>query len=127
MKTLSDRRRACSSSSVLTSTNALEPCALIAADTAPPAKASSSASRPGKVREVVREGVEVGVGQLSKLHGHGAGIADAGAGLVLAHRLEQIVLALIRQARHLLAPGEVGFHLDPLRDGAAGRCRGAAG
>ncbi len=56
-----------------------------------------------KVREVVSDSDEIGVGELAELDSHGAGVADARAGLVLAHRFQQIVLALIRQAGYFLS------------------------
>jgi hypothetical protein len=62
--------------------------------------------------EEVSEILEVAVRQVPELHGHRSGVADASAGLVLAHRLEQIVLTLVRQARHLLATGEIGIVAD---------------
>src|SRR5437660_9976270 len=101
MNTLSGRRRACSSSRVLTSTNALDPCVLIAADTAPPTATPSSGreDRPGKpdcsarwareVREAVGERVGVGRGQRAGRPRHAAGRAVARAELLLAPPLQQ--------------------------------------
>ncbi len=51
----------------------------------------------------VGEILEVAVRQIPELYGHRPGVSDAGADFVLTHRLEQMVLALVREARHLLA------------------------
>ena len=82
--------------------------------------------------EEVREILEVGFDQLPELHGHRPGVADAGADFVLAHRLEQMVLALVREARHLLAAGEIGIVANAARVSAyqrpaAGEALGVGG
>src|SRR5262245_60707357 len=55
------------------------------------------------VGQKVREVDQVLVGEIRKLLRHRAAIPEAGAALVLPHRLEQIVFALIGEPRHLLA------------------------
>ena len=58
---------------------------------------------------------QVLVGEVCQLLRHCSTVAQPDAALVLPHRLEQIVFALIGQPRHLLSTGEVGVVTDATR------------
>src|SRR4030095_12835344 len=62
--------------------------------------------------QIVREVDQVLIGEVRQLLRQRATIAEAGPTLVLAHGLEQVVLALVGEARHLLAPGEIRIVAD---------------
>src|SRR5688500_19662670 len=72
----------------------------------------------------VREVLKVGLAQLrNQLRHHRIAVADAHADLVVAQRLEEVVLALVGKARHVFTPGVIR-----LMAGAAAllRCKRAA-
>src|SRR5262249_38115605 len=71
--------------------------------------------RDAEVGEIVREVDQVLVAETGQLLGHGASVAQPRPALVVAHGLEEIVLALIGETRHLLAPGEVLIVADAAR------------
>ncbi len=60
------------------------------------------------MRKEMSEVGEVGVGQAVELLRHRRTVAESPAAGEFAHRLEQVVLALVGQARHLFTPGVVG-------------------
>src|SRR5215472_8703411 len=68
-----------------------------------------------EVGEIVREVDQVLVAESGQLLGHGASVAQPRPALVVAHGLEEIVLALIGETRHLLAPREVRIVADTAR------------
>src|SRR5215470_7723397 len=81
--------------------------------------------------EIVGEVDQVLVAETGELLGHGAPVAQPCPALVVAHGLEEIVLALIGETRHLLAPGEVRIVADAARvaqgEPAAAREAGSIG
>src|SRR5262249_26163701 len=68
-----------------------------------------------EVREIVREVDQVLVGEAGQFLRHGAAVAQPRAALVVAHGLEEIVLALVGETWHLLAPGEIRIVADAAR------------
>src|SRR5262245_6358244 len=74
--------------------------------------ARSPSGLPALVGQKVREVDQVRVVEIREFLRHRAAVAEAGAALVLAHRPQQIVFALIGESRHLLAAGEVGIVTD---------------
>jgi len=65
------------------------------------------------VGEEVGEVDQVLVSEPGQLLRHGSAVAEPGAALVLPHGLEQVLLPLIGQARHLLAAGEIRLWQTP--------------
>src|SRR5262252_5443307 len=68
-----------------------------------------------EARKIVREIDQVLVGEAGQFLRHGAPVAQPRTALVVAHGLEEIVLALVGETWHLLAPGEIRIVADPAR------------